>query len=199
MQNPEFWCTFSENYLLTLLTFIRKFSALSALGGPMPKDVGALPSLPRRLSPALPLLSRPSQARTQDFFWGSHQAPKTRESRRRGVRGGDITSPLKNFCIVNMKMVHFDGVVVKICLPISIGRVRFLCLGLTPLSSLPSLPIPPSPSLSSLIWRALASLKKFLELQMLVSEFSLISIPKSPDFVPGVSCKRTMKITPQIW
>jgi hypothetical protein len=67
----------------------------------------------------------------------------------------------------------FDGVVVKICLPISIGRVRFLCLGANSLPPLPSPPLPflPSPFLVFPYMASASEPKKFLELQMLVSEF----------------------------
>jgi hypothetical protein len=58
----------------------------------MPKHEGALPSLPRRLSPALPLLSPPSQARTQDFPGGpiEHRSRENRGADGCGVRGGGV-------------------------------------------------------------------------------------------------------------
>jgi hypothetical protein len=52
------------------------------------------------------------QARTQDFFGGPIQHRRRENRGAGGAEGvgcgeGDTPSPLKNFCILNMKMVHF--------------------------------------------------------------------------------------------
>jgi hypothetical protein len=79
----------------------------------MPKDERALPSPPSSPVPCprtSPFPSLPGP-RTQDFFWA---VPSSTEGARieapRGVgcgEGDKYPSPLKNFCILNMKMVHF--------------------------------------------------------------------------------------------
>jgi hypothetical protein len=127
--------------------------------------------LPRRLSPALPLLPLPPRPVPRIFSGGPIEY-RRRENRGAkgaegcGVRGGGVPLPAEKFLYFKYEngafWCSFDGVVVKICLPIFIGRVRFLCLGA---NSPASPPLPshssPAPSLSSVIWRALASLKNF--------------------------------------
>jgi hypothetical protein len=90
------------------------------------------------------------------------------------VRGGGVPLPAEKFLYFKYEngafWCIFYGVIVKLCLPISIGRVRFLCLGANSPAS-PPFPFLPSPFLVLRYMASASEPKKFLELQMLVSEF----------------------------